>query len=143
MNTTPLAPSSAVCGKKMNCASPRHKRRHGDREQERAAAVFLLERRTDEQQKEHVAHIVAVARVTEDVREQAQIRQGIGERRAVDAEKPRGRRAARDIPEQERQQAQQRKAQHHGRVEADDKFFQGRFPLFKWSWVDYNGYILD
>lgn len=98
MNTTPLAPSSAVCGKKMNCASPRHKRRHGDREQERAAAVFLLERRTDEQQKEHVAHIVAVARVTEDVREQAQIRQGIGERRAVDAEKPRGRRAARDHP---------------------------------------------
>ena len=45
--------------------------------------------------------------------------------------------------EQERQQTQQRKAQHHGRVEADDKFFQGRFPLFKWSWVDYNGYILD
>ena len=105
----------------------RHQRRDGDGPNHRAAAVFLLQPRADQQQQQHIAHVVLIAGVTQHVAEEADVGQRISQGGAVDGEELGGGRAVCPLAQQQRDEAQQGEGQDHRRVEANDDLFQDEY----------------
>ena len=119
-------------GKQQELHQPRGKGGDRDRCQQIPAAVFFLQPRPYQQQKQHVAHIVAIARVAQNVGKKPHIRQWVRQGRPVDAEQPgRGGSAGGGVQHQH-QQAEDGKAQHHRCVESDGKSFHEKtsFQMF-------------
>ena len=78
-----------------------------------------------QQQKQHIAHVVAVVGMAQHMAKEADIGEGIAQRGAVHAKELRGGVAAGHAIKTQRQQTQQCKGQHHRCIESNHKFFQG------------------
>ena len=119
-------------GKQQELHQPRGKGGDDDGQQQIPAAVLLLQPRPHQQQKQHIAHIVAVARVAQNVGKKPHIRQWVRQGRPVYAEQPgRGGPAGGGVQHQH-QQTEDGEAQHHRRVESDGKSFHEKtsFQMF-------------
>ena len=125
-------PQQGRVGEQQELYQPRGKGGDCDGQQQIPAAVLLLQPRPYQQQKQHIAHIVAVARVAQNVGEKPHIGQRVRQGGPVYAEQPgRGGSAGGGVQHQH-QQAEDGKAQHHRCVESDGKSFHEKtsFQMF-------------
>lgn len=104
-----------------------NQRRQGDAEEGGTVTVFLLHAGANQQQEQHIVHIVAIVGVTQHVGKHTQIGQRIAEGGAVDAEIAPGGVAVCPVAKHQCDQAQQGEGQQNGCIKADDDSSHGEY----------------
>ena len=109
----------------------RHQCRQQDGEEDGAVTVLFLHHGANQQQEQHIVHIVAIVRVTQHVGEHTQIRQRVAQGGAIDAEIAIGGGAVRPVAQNEGDEGQEGEGQQHRGIKADHNASHGEYLFSK------------